>query len=233
MCPPVTADILRHLEPVATIYTILQQIDVRMSGMCPDKLPDIDAEKIACQQILETDHSVFSIQWIVIPDVSPRTVLSADLLQRYLQYIERCTFGIIRPAQTVEGIDLRLATSSLALIQFSTPQQIQRSTGERTILSISGGLLVQQQECDRGQLEFIVEETAAGSRLILKLADYCPLLLGSRQPSLWRKWLYRFTQAYIHKVVTVNFLAMVYRSVTGKSVSRGVVNIVVRKGNTT
>ena len=36
-----------------------------MSGMSPDKLPDIDAEKIACQQILEADHSVFSIQWIV------------------------------------------------------------------------------------------------------------------------------------------------------------------------
>ncbi len=110
--------------------------------------------------------------------------------------------------------------SSLALLQFLPPRHIQEAAGDRTILSISGGLLVDKQECARGQLEFIVEETAAGSRLTLKLADYCPLLLGSRQPSLWRKWLYRFTQAYIHKIITVNFLAMVYPSITGKPVWR-------------
>ncbi|GFO57585.1 hypothetical protein GMSM_45920 [Geomonas sp. Red276] len=67
----------------------------------------------------------------------------------------------------------------------------------------------------------------------MKLSDYCPLLLGSNKPSLWRKWLYRFTQAYIHKIVTVRFLAMVYRSTTGKGVRKGVVNIVVRQGKAT
>ncbi len=204
-----------------------------MSGMSPDRLPEIDADRIACQQILTADHSVFSIQWVVIPGVSPRTLSSASLLDRYLRYIQHCTAGIIRPVQTTAGVEFRLLASSWALIQFLPPRHTPGAPGDRTILNISGGLLVDKQECDRGQLEFIVEEIAAGSRLTLKLADYCPLLLGSKHPSLWRKWLYRFTQAYIHKVVTVNFLAMVYRSITGKPVRRGVVTIVVRKGITT
>ncbi len=202
-----------------------------MSGMPPNELPEIDADKIACQQILEADHSVFSIQWVVIPGASPRALSSASLLERYLRHVQHCTAGIIRPVQTPAGVEFRLLASSVALLQFLPPRHTPDATGERTILSISGGLLVDKQECDRGQLEFIVEETAAGSRLTLKLADYCPLLLGSRQPSLWRKWLYRFTQAYIHKIVTVNFLAMVYHNITGKSVRRGVVNIIVRKGD--
>lgn len=201
--------------------------------MSPDTLPDIDTDTIACQQVLEADHSVFSIQWVVISDVSPHTLPSASLLERYLHYIQRCTAGIIRPVQTTAGIEFRLLASSVALIQFLPPRHTQGATGERTILNISGGLLVDRQECDRGQLEFIVEETAAGSRLTLKLTDYCPLLLGSRQPSLWRKWLYRCTQAYIHKIVTVKFLAMVHRTITGKPAHRGVVNIVVRKGERT
>lgn len=203
-----------------------------MSGMSPDRLPEIDADTIACQQILEADHSVFSIQWVVIPGGSPRAISSDGLLERYLRYIQHCTAGIIRPVQTAAGIEFRLLASSWALLQFLPPRHTRDATGERTILNISGGLLVDKQECDRGQLDLMVDETAAGTRLTLKLADYCPLLLGSRQPSLWRKWLYRFTQAYIHKIVTVNFLATVYRSLTGKSVRRGVVNIVVRKGDT-
>ena len=204
-----------------------------MSGMTPDRLPEIDADKIACQQILEADRSVFSIQWVVIPGVSPRALSSARLLERYLRHIRHCTAGIVRPVQTPAGVEFRLLASSVALLQFLPPRHTPGAAGDRTILSISGGLLVDKQECDRGQLEFIVEETAAGSRLTLKLADYCPLLLGSSPPSLWRKRLYRFTQAYMHRIVTVNFLAAVYRSITGKSVRRGVVNIVVRKGETT
>ncbi len=68
-----------------------------MSGMKPDRLPEIDADKIVCQQILEADHSVFSIQWVVIPFVSQRTLSPAGLLERYLHHIQHCTAGIILP----------------------------------------------------------------------------------------------------------------------------------------
>jgi hypothetical protein len=197
--------------------------------MSPDKLPDLEAEIIACQQVLEDDHSVFSIQWLVIPRQFPHPS-SAELLALYLRYLEKCTLKIVRPVQTGEGVEFRLMKSSRALIKFCQPQHVTTDNGERTVLHIAGGLLVQQDQCERGKLEFIVEQTSAGSRLTLKLSDYCPLLLGSTQPSLWRKWLYRFTQAYIHKIVTVRFLSMVYRRITGKGVRKGVVNMVVRQG---
>lgn len=198
--------------------------------MSPDKLPDVEAEIIACQQILEEDHSVFSIQWVVIPPENHHALSSAELLDLYLRYIEKCTVNIIRPLRTADGVEFRLMKTSRALIKFNQPEHVETGDGERTILNISGGFLVQQKQCDRGQLEFIIEKTAAGTSVTLKLSDYCPLLLGGDQPSLLRKWLYRFTQAYIHKIVTVRFLAMVYRSVTGKPVRKGLVNIVVRKG---
>lgn len=201
--------------------------------MSPDKLPDVEAEIIACQQILEEDHSVFSIQWVVIPREYRYALSSAVLLDWYLSYIEKFTLKIIRSVRTADGVEFRLMQSSRVLIKFNRPRQIEIGDGERTILNIAGGLLVQPKQCERGQLEFIVENAAAGTSVTLKLSDYCPLLLGGDKPSLWRKWLYRFTQAYIHKIVTVRFLAMVYRSVTGKPVRKGVVNMVVRKGRTT
>ena len=78
-----------------------------------------------------------------------------------------------------------------------------------------------------------MESIESGCRVALKLSDFCPLLLGSRQPSLWRKWLYRLTQAYIHKAVTIRFLAMIYRKITGEKLNKGVVKIAIRKGKDT
>jgi len=195
-----------------------------------DRLPETDADTIICQQILEADHSVFSIQSVVIPSVIQSPISSANLMEQYLRHIKNCTAGIIRPVQTINGIEFRLVKTSLALIQFLQPGNIITATGDITTLNICGGLLVNSHECDRGQLQFMVEKTGGGIRLTLKLADYCPLVLGGRNPSLLRKWLYRFTQAYIHKVVTVNFLSTLYRKITGKSVRRGVIHIAVRDG---
>jgi hypothetical protein len=33
--------------------------------------PDIDYSVIACQQVLGEDHSVFSLQWVVVPPDTP------------------------------------------------------------------------------------------------------------------------------------------------------------------
>lgn len=198
--------------------------------MSQDRLPEIDADKIACQQIIANDHSVFSIQWVFIPGISPGDLSSVNLCERYLQYIRHCTSGIISPVCIPDGVQFRLLNSSLSLLQFLSPRHESGGGVDRTIMNISGGILVDSHECDRGQLEFIVEESAAGCRFTMKLSDYCPLILGSRQPSRWRRLLYRFTQAYIHKIVTVNFLSKIYRDVTGKPLRRGVVKVAVREG---
>ena len=208
-------------------------IDGKLQVMSPDKLPEIDNDRIACQQILAEDHSVFSIQWLVIPQGITAELTSDRLLRLYLDYIERFTLGLIRSVTAEEGVEFRLGGSSLAIIKFSPPISEKTADGEKSTLRISGGLLVQPKECARGQLDFMIESLDAGSRVTLKLSDYCPLILGSSRPSLWRKWLYRLTQAYLHKTVTIRFLAMVYRQATGNRLKKDVVRIAVRKGKET
>ncbi len=201
--------------------------------MPKDKLPETDKDKIAFQQILEADHSVFSIQTVVIPPGRSRE-LTADLLFKfYCDYIERFTFGLIRTEESPDGSEFRLAGTTLALIKFAPRVSAESGTIQKTTLRIAGGLLVQPEECDRGQLDFMVEAVAAGTRATLKLSDYCPLILGSRQPSIGRRWLYRLTQAYLHKIVTVRFLAMVYRRITGQRLTKNLVRIAVRQGKDT
>jgi len=192
-----------------------------------------DYHEIACQQILAEDQSVFSIQWVVIPGVTPLRLTSGWLLDRYLAYVERFTCAVVRPALTENSLEFRLGNSTVPLIKFNLPLHADTMHGTSTTLRICGGYLVQPKECDRGQLDFIVEEVAAGVRITLQLSDYCPLLLGSNRPSLWRKWLYRLTQAYIHKIVTIRFLAMIYRQLTGSRPKSRVVKVALRKGEET
>lgn len=189
-----------------------------------------DYHEIACQQILAGDQSVFSIQWVTIPGTTPIEIDSQGLLTMYLDHIERFTLGMVRPFSNDSGLEFRLGGSSIPLIAFNLPHHEKTSTVTRTTLRICGGFLVQPQECDRGQLDFLIENVVDGTRLTLQLSDYCPLLLGGSRPSAWRKWLYRLTQACIHKIVTVRFLAMVYRQLTGQKTKTRVVQVAHRTG---
>jgi hypothetical protein len=224
--------IVARIKGVTSSATLLR-LNGKLDAMKPDRLPEIDTYRVACQQILEENQSIFSIQWIILPPGSDHGLTSGRLLQLYLDYIKRFTLGVIRSVENDSGIEFRLAGSSVTIIRFSTPLLESTTDGEKTTLRISGGVLVQPKECDRGQFEFFVESVVSGCRVTLKLSDFCPLLLGSRQPSLWRKWLYRLTQAYIHKIVTIRFLAMIYRKITGEKLKKGVIRIAIRKGSDT
>jgi hypothetical protein len=189
-----------------------------------------DHSVIACQQILEENHSVFSIQWVVVPAAASGELDAPRLLERYLCFIRRCTLSLVRPAMVDSGIEFRLAASPVSLISFDPPLNLTTPDGSRSRLSIRGGMLVQRGECDRGQLEFGVEQCVEGLHISIQLTDFCPLILGSSPPSPWRRWLYRLTQAYLHKVVTVRFLATVHGQLTGRRPRARVVKVVVRQG---
>jgi hypothetical protein len=195
-----------------------------------DHHPEEIGERLACQQILADDHSVFSVQRLTIPAAERVRFSAPELLRFYFEYLERCTLGLIRVAESAAGIEFILTPGGLVLIRFAPPLHEKADDREKTTLQIAGGLLVQPLECDRGQLDFMVERLAAGTRLTLQLSDYCPLLLGSSSPSRLRKWLYRLTQSYIHKVVTVRFLRMVYRRLTGRKPPAETVSIAIRAG---
>jgi hypothetical protein len=190
-------------------------------------------QEIACQQVLVEDASVFSIQWTVFPSSHASVLTPGYLVARYLSFLRSATLSLIRPVADADQVDFRLLQTKYALLSFTGPVFTDTGTTSAARLSICGGILVQPEECRRGELALIVETVAEGVKVILQLHDYCPLLLGSRTPSTVRKFLYRWTQAFIHRVVTVRFLASLWKELTGNGRKVRVVRVGVRTGEET
>ena len=79
-------------------------------------------QEIACQQVMVEDGSVFSVQWTVLPVASAAGLSPQKLLERYLVYIRKCTFSIIRPLVLHTGLEFRLLNTGWSLISFLPPQ---------------------------------------------------------------------------------------------------------------
>lgn len=190
-------------------------------------MPRSRPQPIACQQVLEEDSSVFSIQWSVFRHDIARGLTPAAIRRRYLEYIRSCTLSLIRPTATEAGVEFRLLTSPISLISFLPPDD---SREGQSVLRIRGGVLVQPRQCHRGELRFGMEESPEGVRISLLLCDYCPLILGGPSPSPIRFWLYRLTQALIHRLVTVRFLTLLYRDLAGPRAPVRLVRSRLREG---
>jgi hypothetical protein len=182
--------------------------------------------EIACQQVMVEDASVFSVQWADFPASIAASLTAEKLLSRYLSYIYKCTLTVIRPVTVPNGIEFRLIGTKISLISFLPPEY---GFGCAT-LRTCGGFLVQSHQCDRGEFRFGVEPYPESTRVSLQLSDFCPLILGSRSPSLIRFWLYRLTQAAIHRLVTVRFLSLLYQELINPSAGVRVVKVAVRAG---
>ncbi|WP_305043506.1 hypothetical protein [Geoalkalibacter sp.] len=189
--------------------------------------------EIACQQVLLEDSSVFSVQWLDLPRHLAAGITPEYLLERYLGHLRRFTLGLVRPRREGGKVRFCLIDTPWALLEFSPPRYDEEATRRSLTLEICGGFLVQPALCDRGRLELATEDLGEVLRLRLQLSDFCPLLLGSAQPSLARRWLYRLTQAAIHKVVTVRFLLRLYRELEGPGACVRVVPVRVREGRPT
>lgn len=172
------------------------------------------------------DASIFSVQWTDIPVTIAGTLSAEQLLSKYIGYIRKCTLALIRPKVLESGIEFRLLWTGISLISFLPPV---KSEGFAT-LHICGGFLIQPHQCDRGKFRFGVEHLPGSIRVSLQLSDFCPLILGNHSPSLIRFWLYSFTQAAIHRLVTVRFLSMLYHELAGPSAGVRVVNVAVKSG---
>ncbi len=179
------------------------------------------------------DASVFSVQWLDFPLASSAGLTPEAVFDRYLLHIRRFTVGIIRPRVTAAGVELRLLASSLSLITFAPPELEIEDLTAALLLRICGGFLVQQQQCHRGEFRFAINRGSEALRVTVQLSDYCPLILGSSRPSGLRKWLYRLTQAFIHKLVTIRFLARLYREIVGTGPALKVMRVSLRSGEDT
>ena len=183
-------------------------------------------QKISYQQLLVEDSSVFSIQWSVFPAEIAANLTPETLKMRYLAYIRRGTFSLIRPMVSLNGVEFRLLGTGLSLISFLPPVTENRAV----LLQICGGMLVQPRQCNRGELRFEVEKVENGIKVSLQLSEFCPLILGNSKPSFIRRGLYRITQAAIHRLVTIRFLVLLYRDLAGTTAPVQVINVKVRGG---
>ncbi len=168
---------------------------------------------IEFHQVLKKDGSVHSHQWMVLPATGAPDLAVEDIVVRYLAFLRTCTLGLVNPEWNADGIALRFLR--LPLICLCLPVVTRNETATHADLFINGGLLVQRDSCSRGQLRFSIISTPEQLRIEIRLSDYCPLFLGSRTPSRFRKWLYHITQASIHKLVTIRFLATLCSDLTG------------------
>ena len=168
---------------------------------------------IEFHQVLKTDGTVHSHQWIILPAKCAPGLSIEDIVTRYLTFIRFSTLGFVSPERNADGIVLRFL--GLPLIRLCLPVVARNETATHTDLFINGGLLVQRDSCSRGQLRFSIISTAEQIRIEIRLSDYCPLLLGSHTPTRFRKWLYHITQASIHKLATIRFLASLCSDLTG------------------
>jgi hypothetical protein len=168
--------------------------------------------EITCLQVLLEDASVCSTQRVTLP--SGTDVTPAYLLDLYLGYITRFT---------VRG-------TGIHLISFHGPLYHEDNNVRIVEMRITGGILVQPENCHRGELQISVERAETGMVVSLHLADYCPLILGSCTPARWRKWLYRLTQAYIHRVITIRFLKLVVRTISAGQLCARVVTVKPTQG---
>jgi hypothetical protein len=186
--------------------------------------------EIACQQVLTHDASVFSIQWTVIPEKYSAKLTPDFVLERYFSYLQRFTFSMVRPAWTEDGLEFRLLSTKLHLLAFSAPIHAGTGVVASITFHICGGPFVQSKLCDRGIFSFITEKIPGGVKVIVRLSEYHPRLLGNTNPGRFRKNLYRMTQAFIHKVATTRFLASLYRDLTGEKASFTIVTAQVQAG---
>jgi hypothetical protein len=183
-------------------------------------------QEIACQQVMTENASVYSIQWSDFPAATAVDLSAQKLLTHYLGYIRKCTLTLIRPVIFDSGIEFRLGNSEISLISFLPPHYAE----ECATLYICGGFLLQPQQGDRGELRFGVARLPENIRVSLQLSGFRPLILGASPPSLLRFWLYRFTQAAIHRLVTIRFLKLLYHELVGSSAGVRIINVVVRTG---
>ena len=186
---------------------------------------------IGFQQVLLQDSSVNSTQWMTLPSTYCETLDPSQLLERYLRHIRLFTLTLIRPSYvSAHELEFRLLNTRYSLISFTGPHFATTEGVHMVSLSICGGLLVQRDNCRRGGLSFITKKIRNGLKVIVQLSDYCPLLLGSARPARWRKVLYRLTQAYIHRIVTIRFLSRLYRDLEGNTATVRVVRRRTRHG---
>jgi hypothetical protein len=177
----------------------------------------VTGKEIAYEDVILDDSSVLSRQWVMLPRNCSDILTTELLVESYLAFVKRCSLSVVHPVTKDGTISFNLLGFSVPLLIFRGPEFTGDNQLRSASLRIEGGFLVQRNECGRGMLSFTVSTLEEGVVVTVQVSDYCPLLLGGRRPSRVRSWLYRHTQAIVHKLVTIRFLAHVCRKIESGS----------------
>lgn len=172
----------------------------------------VTGKEIAYEDVILDDASILSRQWVMLPRDYADVLTAEFLVESYLAFIKHCTLSIVHPVTIGATVSFNLLGSSVPLLTFRGPEYSGECQLRSASLRIEGGFLVQRSECGRGMLSFAVSAHEEGVVVTIQVSDYCPLLLGGRRPSRVRSWLYRHTQAIVHRLITIRFLAHICRT---------------------
>lgn len=92
---------------------------------------------IEFHQVLKTDGSVHSHQWIVLPSKCAPDLSVEDIVARYITFLRFCTLGLVNPVRNANGIALRFL--GLPLICLCLPVVTRNETATHADLFINGG----------------------------------------------------------------------------------------------
>lgn len=138
------------------------------------------------------------------------------LARSYWRYLTRVSLGLIRVVYAPHSRTVVLLTSRLPLLRFRAPEYEAAGDGGSVTWRIERGLLVAREGRGKGYLRIAVrrleqESTAqaeglAALGLVVEVRNFYPWLRGSGRFARFGAWLYRQTQARIHRRVTFGFL---------------------------
>ncbi|UFS68584.1 hypothetical protein LPW11_11715 [Geomonas sp. RF6] len=187
-------------------------------------------KEVYCQQVLQPEGTVFSVQWVDVPKPVAAGVDARSVMERYFAFIRTMTFAVVRPTVAKSGgVEFRFLSSSLSLLTFAPPRYECERKRTAVHLDMVGGKLV-QSPCGRGLFSMFTEEMEDSVKVTVRLDGFRPALLGCATPTLPRRLLYRLTQASVHKWATIAFLMRFYREVTGVKVHPEVKPVQLREG---
>jgi hypothetical protein len=126
----------------------------------------------------------------------------------YWQQLERCTFGLIRVRQDVEGVELRIFGWGPLLLAFGRPVTSVANGSLCCCYSITGGLLAHQPG---GEIVFAQNQVGDRLRLRVTVTGFLPAL-GTRpgEPD-WTGALYSQVQRRIHSALSRRYFIRLIR----------------------
>jgi len=188
-------------------------------------------KEVLCQQVLQPDGTVFSVQSLDLPKAMATAVDARSVMDRYFAFIRSHTLGFVRPTTTAAGgVEFRLLSFRLSLLSFSPPRYQCNRNGTAASLDLSGGVLM-QGPCASGVFSLVTEEVGENIRVTVQLDRFRPALMGcDTPPTAPRRFLYRLTQASVHKRATIAFLMRFYREFSGVKARSEVKEVRLREG---